>query len=50
MEIVRTTTNFKIFTFNYTTYFVSYKGQEDALFAGTLRRAINYASKAETYL
>jgi len=49
MEIVKTTTNFIIYTFNYTTYYVSYKGQNDAIFAGSLIRASNFTNRAESY-
>jgi hypothetical protein len=49
MTTVLKTKNFEVYTFGGSTYFVSYKGDNTALFAGTLRRATNYVNRAESY-
>jgi len=50
MTTVLTTKNFEVYTFNGATYFVSYKNDDTALFAGTLRRATNFVNRAQSCL
>lgn len=49
MTTVKQTANFSIVTFGNFTYFVV-DTSNTTVFAGTLRRATNYVTKAESYL